>query len=348
MKNNPIFQVLVVSNTTFLATGNGLNALGVGQIGAFNAETNVSFDPAGTIPDKFYLAVGHATDGIRKSAGEYIRRAAVTRAEGQAPVDFSAHVCNVAFSGFTPDDQTSYTVRVSLNSGKAMQMFGYDNPQKSFTILTGSVAPSLTAFIDLLVAEINADPEGILTASNVAGTTLRITAGQEAKETTVGGINPHYSYLRNYVIKVACTNGFSDQPSAFTIAYTPTEGPAFEQGSGYDIQQLEYVAGGWNGRPGIYRDSELVGLFAAGNFVPLAVGASKYYQLWLEYAQQYSSNGFLDYTNTNQTLIAVPNQDDDINYLALNTALLALAASLVGQTTTGGTVGAALVESATF
>ena len=200
MKNNPIFQVLVVSNTTFLAAGNGLDQLAAGQIGVFNAETNLSFDPAGTVPDKFYFAVGHATDGVRKSAGEYIRRAAVVRAEGQPPAAFTAHVCNITMTSFVPDNDTSYTIRVSISSGKAMQMFGFNNAMKSFTILTGSTAPTLTAFIDLLVAAINADPEGILTASNVGGTVLRITAGKEAKENTVGGINPHYSYLRDYTI----------------------------------------------------------------------------------------------------------------------------------------------------
>lgn len=34
----------------------------------------------------------------------------------------------------------------------------------------------------------------------------------------------------------------------------------YEDGSGYDIQQLEYIAGGWNGKPGPYRTSELVGV----------------------------------------------------------------------------------------
>lgn len=34
----------------------------------------------------------------------------------------------------------------------------------------------------------------------------------------------------------------------------------YEDGSGYDIQQLEYIAGGWNGNPGPYRTSELVGV----------------------------------------------------------------------------------------
>ena len=340
MKSNPIFQVLVASNPAILGAGGLPSTLGVGQLGIFNAETNLSFDPAGSIPDKFYFAVGLDTvesgilTDIRRSAGEYISKKLVNTVFGKAPVAGANQVLSLNLTGFVPDD-VDYTIHTEWISGQLMNLSGFTNPRKSF-VITGTTGQTLAQFINAFVAYINADEEGLIVASNSGNTHLVLTVGKELKSKTIGGINPRYDFLRQFQVKFAFSDGFEDQPTVVVAANTPA---VYEEGSGYDIQQEEYIAGGWIGKPGIYRDSALNGLFATGDFEPLAVKSLMYYQTWFNYNYNSNSGGMLNYSNQMQTLIAVPNTtDDNVDFSPLHVKISALAATLIGTDATAGYV----------
>lgn len=91
-----------------------------------------------------------------------------------------------------------------------------------------------------------------------------------------------------------------------------------EEGTGRYVQQLEYRAGGWNGRPGPYRASEATGL-ARDGFDYFASTAVNYDLISLEY-ELYSLSGWQEHMNAVETIIAVPTGD--------STTLAALYAAL--------------------
>lgn len=308
MKNNPVFQVLVVGNTTLLASGNEVTDLAVGQLGVFNAETNLSIDPNGAFPDRIYFAVGLPDASgnlgdIRKSAGEYIQKTRINRVDSQIPVAESAQVTEINFTGFVPAANKEYVLRFTFMNNDSMYMQGFNHPVKSFVVATGATAPNLGEFIDLWVAEINKDPELLITPLNVTDTKLQLTFAVESKVASVGGLNPKYRALRPYAVKTAIGGDF------VPANYVLTEGsPVYAKGSGYDIQQLEYLAGGWNGNPGAYRDSLLTGLVGYQTEL-FADRAVNYWTLNLNYEFYSHSGGGLEYNNQLSTILAIPATD---------------------------------------
>lgn len=81
----------------------------------------------------------------------------------------------------------------------------------------------------------------------------------------------------------------------------------FEEGLGYDIAQLEYEAGGWNGKPGPYRNSTLAGM-PIESFESYVDQTAKYQEVNLIY-DQFSVGGWLEYLNNLNTIIAIPCAD---------------------------------------
>ena len=305
MKNNPVFQVLVVSNTSALAAGGKLEELAVGQLGLFNADTNLAVDPNGAFPDKFYFAVGipnaaGTLGDIRKSTGEYIRKSKINTAYSQLPVAAASQVHTIALAGFVPAANKDYVFRLTFMSANTMYMQGFNHPVKSFVVSTGTVAPNLATFQDLIVAEVNKDVEGLVVASKNS-TNVIFTIGAEDKTATLGGLNPKYAFLRQF--KTTLSIGGDFEIGQYTVT---TTGPVYEQGSGYDIAQMEYIAGGWNGDPGIYRTGEINGLIGFNTPI-FAVAGTKYWTLRLNYEFESHSGGNLEYSNQLETLIAIPN-----------------------------------------
>lgn len=328
MKNNPVFQVLVASSDTILPAGGALETLAVGQLGCFNAETNLSVNIGAALPDKFYFAVGipnaQGTLGdIRKSSGEYIRKSKLNTAYAQSAIAPASQVHTVALAGFVPAANKDYVFRLTFMSANTMYMQGFNHPVKSFVVSTGAVAPTLDALLDLMVLEINKDVEGIVVASK-SGTSLVLTIGSEDKVATLAGLNPKYAFLRQFKTTLSIGGDFAI--GDYTVT---TTGPVYEQGSGYDIQQMEYLAAGWNGDPGIYRTGEINGLigFATPMF---AIAGTQYWTLRLNYEFESHSGGNLEYSNQLETVIATP--------IANTTLIAALVAMINTHNPVGGEV----------
>ena len=342
MKNNPIFQVLVVSNTGICTTGYGLDQLAVGQLGLFNADTNLAIDPNGAFPDKVYWAVGIANAAgtlgdIRKSAGEYIKKGKINTAFSQASVTEAAQVTTIDFTGFVPVKDKDYSFRFNFMNNDSMYMHGFDHPTKPFVVSTDpNTAPTLANFIIDCAAEINKDTEKVITAVATA-TTLVLTFAIDEKVDLLGGLNPKYRALRPYKVTVSVGGDFI--PSNYSIT---TVEPVYSQGLGYDIAQLEYLAGGWNGHPGIYRDSSLTGLIGHSTKI-FADIAAKYWTVNFNYEFESHSGGNLPYSNQLETLIAIPETGAYSTLIALLTDAInahnpvsgTVAAPVTTTTTTG-------------
>src|SRR5690606_20263781 len=111
-----------------------------------------------------------------------------------------------------------------------------------------------------------------------------------------------YFYPRQLIVVPSLVEGFNCSGTL-----TVTQEAAFEEGSGYDIQRLEYEAGGWNGRPGPYRLLNLTGMANEG-IEYFADKATKYCKVILTY-DQFSIGGWLEYLNNLATIIAIPEAD---------------------------------------
>lgn len=115
-------------------------------------------------------------------------------------------------------------------------------------------------------------------------------------------VNLGYFQPRSTNIIVSKVEGFNCNGEI-----TETQNLKNEEGLGYDIAQLEYEAGGWNGQPGPYRLSTLAGMPTSG-FVSNVDKAAKYMQIDLIY-DQFSVGGWMEYLNNLETIIAIPCAD---------------------------------------
>lgn len=113
---------------------------------------------------------------------------------------------------------------------------------------------------------------------------------------TFGDLNLNYFYPRETVVIASKIEGFKCNGTL-----TTTQTAVFEEGNGYDIKQLEYVAKGFKESP--YRLSTLNGV--ADPKVYNTVATEKYDQIALTY-DQFSIGAWLEYYNNLATIIAIP------------------------------------------
>lgn len=131
---------------------------------------------------------------------------------------------------------------------------------------------------------------------------IRITSNAAADVPFNGGIPIKYYSGTYQNIIVSLTDGF-----ACNGTLTTAQELQIEDGDGRSIANDEYVAGGWNGRPGPYRTSAVTGL-QKGSYDQFIVATSKYNTISLAY-DQYSVAGWLEHRNNLRTDIAIPCAD---------------------------------------
>jgi len=177
-RNNDVFQVLVTKgNAAILAKNAALETLAVGQIGAFDAKTNLSIDATTSpIPREVYLAVGVDTTGgstlndIKQSAGQLIQKA------GLVAYSFKPHTAGrpmvVSVGGFTATADTEYGIRVEFRNSRIYRIQGFNQFSKAYMVTTpceGTLgAADANTISKLFVAAINADESGLLIAKFIA------------------------------------------------------------------------------------------------------------------------------------------------------------------------------------
>ena len=159
-------------------------------------------------------------------------------------------------------------------------------------ITVGTTSNSTTAI---------SNPTGFQTANPGVAPIMRITSIPQPRPLPNGSINlTYYKTGTDYLI--ALREGFTNNGTITII--TPLQYP---EGMGYDLQQQEYVAGGWNGNPGPYRTSAVTGL-QKNNFNYFAIPSANYNQVIFEYYLE-SVAGFLDHSSDLKTIIAFPCAD---------------------------------------
>lgn len=352
--NNPVFNVLIpTGDQAVLAAGNNVDALAVGQIGVFSAETNLSLNAATIVRERaIYLAVGLDTDAdavqddIRVSAGNEIQKGGLIGYNLKCYSPAQSHIVDITnITNINCD--TAYSIKLEFRGNtQALMNFGSNQFAKPFSIKTDCCGPSCdcpdgdcNAMIGQLIDAINADEDGLVTAeyldyTNVnpalwavvapAGVAAWITANPGLclgiRLTTVpSAINTYcniplkYYKLSNWKVIPTVLEPICD--SVITVQ----QEPAYAEGAGSDIGFLEYDAGGHEGEPGIYRVGESLGT-AFDGFQRQSTNAGIYNQLNLYYEQK-SVGGWKNYESRLNTVVAVPCTGTNVTLTALTTVL---------------------------
>lgn len=150
------------------------------------------------------------------------------------------------------------------------------------------------------------DPTTFQSTYDGASVGIRITTVAESRPAANGGINTNYHKTGTSILVSFAANGSSGF-SACNGVITEITAPVFNEGSGYDIQQLEYIDGGWNGKPGPYRQLAVTGL--ARNGMEYFSSAGGTYSTFSIRYDQFSVGGWLEYYNNLETVIAIPCAD---------------------------------------
>ena len=341
-RNNDVFQVLVTKgNQAVLAAGNEVTDLLPGQAGVFSFESNLSID--GTVPTRnFYVAVGldedgdGVTDNIRKSAGSHIQTRNIAF-YSYRPFEAGRPMI-LEFKNFKTKCGEQYGIAIEFRNQQIYRTQGYVQFKVNYVVegiccdgcSTGCESGDDNLVAKKLVDAINNDPRGFVKAEMFNTTTNAVVTDYDAfvaanltvntdsnlaNDVKLGirltsipqkinkfmGIDTKYFHMRETFLVPSKLIGFECN-GEFSVKQTAK----VTQGLGYDIQYLEYLAGGWNGNPGPYRTYRVNGLAKPITYV--AETNTQYGILALTY-DQFSIGGWLEYLNNEATVIAIPQAD---------------------------------------
>ena len=341
-RNNDVFQVLVTKgNQAVLAAGNKVTDLLPGQAGVFSFESNLSID--GTVPTRnFYVAVGldedgdGVTDNIRKSAGSHIQTRNIAF-YSYRPFEAGRPMI-LEFKDFKTKCGEQYGIAIEFRNQQIYRTQGYVQFKVNYVVegiccdgcSTGCESGDDNLVAKKLVDAINNDPRGFVKAEMFNTTTNAVVTDYDAfvaanlavntdsnlaNDVKLGirltsipqkinkymGIDTKYFHMRETFLVPSKLIGFECN-GEFSVKQTAK----VTQGLGYDIQYLEYLAGGWNGNPGPYRTYRVNGLAKPITYV--AETNTQYGILALTY-DQFSIGGWLEYLNNEATVIAIPQTD---------------------------------------
>ena len=341
-RNNDVFQVLVTKgNQAVLAAGNEVTDLLPGQAGVFSFESNLSID--GTVPTRnFYVAVGldedgdGVTDNIRKSAGSHIQTRNIAF-YSYRPFEAGRPMI-LEFKDFKTKCDEQYGIAIEFRNQQIYRTQGYVQFKVNYVVegiccdgcSTGCESGDDNLVAKKLVDAINNDPRGFVKAEMFNTTTDAVVTDYDAfvtanlavntdsdltNDVKLGvritsipqkinkymGIDTKYFHMRETFLVPSKLIGFECN-GEFSVKQTAK----VTQGLGYDIQYLEYLAGGWNGNPGPYRTYKVNGLAKPITYV--AETNTQYGILALTY-DQFSVGGWLEYLNNEASIIAIPQAD---------------------------------------
>jgi len=203
---------------------------------------------------------------------------AITTATG-SPYAASASGANVSIYARTTSGAPSGTVALTNANG------------------TGVTFGSIVANAKVTVA----NPTTFLATTPGAALGLRLTSNPAATY-TFNDINLKYYKMRSTNMIVSLVEGFTCNGTTTTIQELQ-----YSDGNGYDLKQEEYVDGGWNGKPGPYRQSSVTGLARQG--FQYYINPTANYNVFVLAYDQFSVGGWLEYLNNLETVLAIPCAD---------------------------------------
>lgn len=196
------------------------------------------------------------------------------------------------------------SIYAASSVGAAVFVFPKESAATGSTTATISVASAGgTAITMNAITAANAtisDLDAYITANPDAAIGIRITGVAQARNSS-NDINQGYAKSGTDFL-VSLPYGFEGDGDIDTI--TPLQ---YSEGSGHDLKWEEYLAGGWDGKPGPYRQSNLTGLARQG-FEYFISPTANYHQLVLAYDLE-ANAGWHEYKNNLQTIIAIPEAD---------------------------------------
>lgn len=277
--NNKVFQILVAkANSVVIAAGNTVDDLAVGQIGIFDADTNLSID--GTSKSKnFYLAVGVDSDGdtvVDKymfSAGQSIQKDFIRNVELKNYVAGANQVLDV--TGYSNVKNASeYVLRLEFRNGQIYQRQGYNQFTKSFSVVTTedvSINP-VKDMITKMLEEMNTDESGIFTAEAVVGKSTLLVGTAPTSSTnvtvTIGSTTTTIAVLSTDNAAAAATK---IKTALVTAGYAATVATATVTVTGLPVGTVMSFGAGTSGAAATVTNS-LVDAILPANFDDLATG----------------------------------------------------------------------------
>lgn len=334
-------------NQAPLAAGNPITALAVGQVGVFNTHTGLSLGTASTPAESqdFFIAVGTNVTGgatlldVNGSAAQTIQKVgtkAYTHRNYSAAEPMIYDITNYKIYA-----EAEYGIKIEFRDQTIYNQYGYNQFTKTWiqtggcpTGTDGTCADCGTngdcnAFTAGMIDQINADPDQLVLAeyldyTTTPGTPVVVAPGDVAawiadpanaglclgiRLTSIPdqiaafcNINLKYYNPRGTVLIVSLQQGFQCNGTG-----TVVQEIKYSEGEGYDIRNLEFEAGGWNGKPGPYRVSELIGTAREG-FQYFAQVGTNYSQTDLSYEVRSVSNHEHFYASVS-TIVAIPCAD---------------------------------------
>lgn len=207
-RNNDVFRVLPVSDCNMLGTGVSLGALNPGQLGVFDAATNISINASTSpMPKEIYFALGYEDANgnfdIRTSAGQLIQRNNIVGYTTKKCTEGSPMVVTVG--NFKAECDTEYGIRVEFRNAKINRIQGYNQFSKAFMVKTpccddcaeGCGSLDANILTQLFITTINADESGLVYAQPVArqdlttathGTSVNYSAGDVMTDDDVAAL----------------------------------------------------------------------------------------------------------------------------------------------------------------
>jgi len=338
MSRDNVKRVLVTSgNQAVLAAASKPENLALGQVGVFDAATNISIAAAST-PREFYISVGidetgtGLVSGTKDSAGQVIQAKNIRAYTFRPHTPARAQVLRM--KGVIPDNTIEdYAFKFEFRNAKIYRHQGTNQFTQTYAILNQKYTPE--AFMDEVVATVNANDQGLVVASKVVVTTKAFTVATNATskeyasgdDVTVPGdivivradggfvaqvdftsislaankttnLNLSYYDLRQTVIIGSLVEGFT-----LAASIVETVEVRFEEGDGNQIRQSEFHETGL-ADPYVLSDSTGTARVLPYN----AVGGTKYDRICFEY-DQFSVAGWQEHLNNLLTEIAIPATD---------------------------------------
>lgn len=336
MTENARFVVMTTSgNQGVAAAGSTLDALGIGQVGFYNAKTHQAIDT--TVPatayaeaqkDGFYIALGidRDKDGTQDDIYRSFNVIYPDKFNGftqKCAQNYQAKI--ITFGGCIIDFDKDYVLKFNLiapdwyknteKSSEVTEFLTYTTESQVGATTDPDIYKMYSSFVTqfnnnktltavLTMELLNPADDTVITdlatwvASN-PGTApkLRFTT---KKPTHTPYINEFFDYVNPREIDV---NLYPQQAFEQNGTVTIVQDMLFEHTSGKEVQELERIAGGWIGNPGPYREAS----FALKNINYLADETKLYSLITLYYQDVRKNNLSGPYTNDLSVVFAVPN-----------------------------------------
>lgn len=198
-RNNDVFRVLPVTECELLTAGQSVEDLSISQLGAFDADTNLSISPfTNPQPKEIFFALAYTKDDgstdYRFSAGQKIQR--------QGVVGFTKKTCTtgapmkVTVGNFKAECDTEYGVRIEFRNAKINRIQGFNQFSKAFLVKTpccddcteGCGSLDANILTQLFIENINVDISHLVVAVPVARQPITIVANGTSANYATGDV----------------------------------------------------------------------------------------------------------------------------------------------------------------